>query len=168
MAAALSRFIAERVAPISRAFASTPLMELHVRSPEGTIRLVKAPESAASGRQHAASKAPHRALKPHLTSEESGRPYDVINAEVVGIFSPADDLPAEGERIAGDRVLGSVEALKLKHPVRSGGPCIFIAQVAEEGQAVDFGEALFVVDRGERPAARAQEPAEQLLEPPRI
>jgi biotin carboxyl carrier protein len=174
MAASLPRFISERVAPISRAFAATPLTELRVSTPEGSIRLVKSADGVTAARPHSPTvKMPHRAPKPLLTSDETGRPYDVISAEVVGIFSSAPDLPAEGERLEGDRVLGSVEALKLKHPVRSGGACTFIAQVAEEGQAVDFGEALFVVDRGEKQAPKAPEPARaeeppELLEPPRL
>ncbi len=66
-AAALSRFVAERVAPLSKAFALTPLMELRVRTSEGSIRLVKtAPEP------HAVQARPAKAVmrsgpRPQLT-----------------------------------------------------------------------------------------------------
>jgi biotin carboxyl carrier protein len=85
---------------------------------------------------------------------------------VVGIFNAAPDLPFPGEQVAEDQVLGHIEALKLKHSVRSGGRGVFVAQVAEDGQAVDFGEALFVVDRAETPKP-APAPTE-ILEPPRL
>ncbi len=146
-----------------------------MRTSEGSIRLVKA---ADAGEQHApagtsASKPARSGHKPVLmTSDESGRPYDTISADVVGIFSAAPDLPIPGSAIADDRVLGYVEALKLKHPVRTGGPCVLVSQVAENGQAVDFGEALFVVDRASQPATPAPQmtaPAlVEALEPPRL
>lgn len=165
-AAALSRFVSERVAPLAKAFASTPLMELRVRTSEGSIRLVKSADQVQqrpSPVRHTARTGPKPQLMPTV---ESGRPYDTISADVVGIFSAAPDVPPPGAHVAEDQVLGHIEALKLKHAVRSGGPCVFVAQVAENGQPVDFGEALFVVDRAEVPKA-APQPAE-ILEPPRI
>ena len=167
-AAALSRFVSERVAPLAKAFASTPLAELRVRTSEGFIRLVKAVETSAPTRG-AAPKAALRGARHQLfPSVESGHPYDVISAGVVGIFTPARDVPQPGERVAEDAVLGYIEALKLQHPVRSGGAGQLVAQVAEDGQAVDFGEPLFVVDReaaGKPPAAEA---VPETLEPPRL
>jgi len=166
-AAALSRFVSERVTPLAKAFASTPLMELRLRTSEGSIRLVKsaAPQvqQRPSQAKHAARTGPKQQLMP---TTESGRPYDIISADVVGIFSAAPDLPLPGAHVAEDTVLGHIEALKLKHAVRTGGPCVFVAQVVEDAQAVDFGEPLFVVDRAEVP--KAAPPPAQILEPPRI
>jgi acetyl-CoA carboxylase biotin carboxyl carrier protein len=166
-AAALSRFVNERVAPLAKAFASTPLMELRVRTAEGSIRLVKSAEPQV---QHRTSPVKHTARMGHkpqlMPTVESGRPYEIISADVVGIFNAAPDVPPPGAHIAEDQVLGHIEALKLKHAVRAGGPCVLVAQVAEDGQAVDFGEALFVVDRAEAPKAAPQIP--EILEPPRI
>lgn len=165
--AAFSRFVSERVAPLAKAFASTPLAELRVRTSEGSIRLVKAAEPAAHQRAPAIAKAVLRGVKQQLMpTVESGHPYEVISADVVGIFSPVPGAASPGERVADDIVLGYIEALKLKHPVRSGGPCVLIAQVAEDGQAVDFGEPLFVVDRAVTP--KAPEPILETLEPPRL
>jgi acetyl-CoA carboxylase biotin carboxyl carrier protein len=167
-AAALSRFISDRVAPLAKAFASTPLAELRVRTNEGSIRLVKAVEAPTHPRS-ALPKAALRGFKHQLfPTVESGHPYDVISADVVGIFTPARDVPQPGERIAEDAVLGYIEALKLQHPVRSGGAGVLIAQVAEEGQAVDFGEPLFVVDREAASRPAAAEAAPEALEPPRL
>jgi len=164
---ALSRFISERVGPLAKAFAATPLMELRVRTSEGSIRLVKSADAQTPARPVIAKHTARMGPKPQLVPTiESGRPYDTISADVVGIFSAAPDLPLPGEHVAEDQVLGHIEALKLKHAVRSGGRGVFVAQVAEDGQAVDFGEALFVVDRAETPKP-APAPAE-ILEPPRL
>jgi acetyl-CoA carboxylase biotin carboxyl carrier protein len=171
--ATFSRFINERVAPLAKAFASTPLMELRVRTSEGLIRLVKTAEASLPARPSAGRPALRIGPRPHLTPvSEPGHPYEIINAGVVGIFAAAPDLPAPGSQISDDRVLGYIEALKLKHPVRSGGPGVLVAQVAEDGEPVDFGEALFVLDRADapKPAVAAPPPPqpEPLLEPPRL
>jgi acetyl-CoA carboxylase biotin carboxyl carrier protein len=166
-AAALSRFVTERVAPLAKAFASTPLMELRVRTTEGSIRLVKNAEPQVQQRpsplKHAARTGPKPQLMPTV---ESGRAYEIISADVVGIFSAAPDAPSPGAHVTEDQVLGHIEALKLKHAVRAGGPCVLVAQVAEDGQPVDFGEALFVVDRAVAP--KTAPPLPEILEPPRI
>jgi len=152
-------------------------MELRLRTSEGSIRLVKAASEAHVAQTRSVARAALRAgPKQHLTpTTEPGRSYDMINADVVGIFAAAPDVPPPGSHIAEDQVLGYIEALKLKHPVRSGGPCVLVSQIVEDDQPVDFGEPLFVVDRTEPVAAPQQPPAErtaaatpELLEPPRI
>ncbi|HEV2908229.1 MAG TPA: acetyl-CoA carboxylase biotin carboxyl carrier protein subunit [Candidatus Eremiobacteraceae bacterium] len=170
-AASLSRFVTERVAPLAKAFASTPLMELRVRTSEGSIRLVKAAETTATIRTLPAKTAPRGARPQLMPTTESGHPYDVISADVVGVFTSVPGAASPGEHVDEDTVLGHIEALKLKHPVRSGAPCVLIAQAAEDGQVVDFGEPLFVVDRAETPKPAAQQEAAlvpEALEPPRL
>ncbi|MBV8281931.1 MAG: hypothetical protein JO347_07700 [Candidatus Eremiobacteraeota bacterium] len=160
--------MSERVAPLAKAFASTPLAELRVRTSEGFIRLVKAVEAPAHQRA-APPKPALRGFRHQLfPTVESGHPYDVISADVVGIFTPARDVPQPGERLADDAVLGNIEALKLQHPVRSGGAGVLIAQVAEDGQAVDFGEPLFVVDREAAGKPPPSDAVPEPIEPPRL
>ncbi|HEY5093754.1 MAG TPA: hypothetical protein VII69_01415 [Candidatus Eremiobacteraceae bacterium] len=145
----LLSFVNERVAPLARIFAQLPLMQLRVRTADGMVTLVKAAPSAADGAKPSA--APKSSHAPKIQEGEPGRAYDTINAEAVGVFRPAPDVPEFGERVAADRVLGFVEALKLRNPVRAGAPCFFVAQAVEDGQAVEFGEVLFVVERGDIP-----------------
>lgn len=145
----LLAFVAERVAPLARTFAQLPLMQLRVRTAHGMVTLVKAAAKVADG-----AKAPFpvkSAHAPKIQEGEPGRAYDTINAEAVGVFRAASDVPEFGERVEADRVLGFVEALKLRNPVRAGAPCFFVAQAVEDGQAVEFGEVLFVVERGDTP-----------------
>lgn len=152
----LLAFVEERVAPLARTFAQLPVMQLRVRTAQGMITLVKAAAITADGAKPQASiKSAHA---PKFQEGEPGRAYDTINAEAVGVFRPAPDVPEFGERVAADRVLGFIEALKLRNPIRAGAPCFFVAQAVEDGQAVEFGEVLFVVERGDTPPQA--EPAE--------
>ena len=142
-------FVAERVAPLAKTFAQLPLMQLSVRTAQGKITLVKAvAPSNDVAKPQAVAKSTHA---PRIQEGEPGRAYDTINAEAVGVFRAAPDVPEFGERLDAERVLGFVEALKLRNPVRAGSQCFFIAQAVEDGQAVEFGEVLFVVERGETP-----------------
>jgi biotin carboxyl carrier protein len=102
-----------------------------------------------------------------MTNGEPGQSFDTVNAEVVGVFHPAADLPAPGDALKEDTPLGYVEALKLKSPVLSGPPCTFVAQVVEDGQAVEFGQTLFVVDR-KKPSEDAAPESIEIPEPPRL
>src|SRR5580704_5868020 len=144
-------------------------MQMRVRTAEGMITLVKAAPGATGGSKSTpAAKSAHA---PKIQEGEPGRAYDTINAEAVGVFRPAPDIPEFGERVAADRVLGFVEALKLRNPVRAGAPCYFVAQAVEDGQAVEFGEVLFVVERGDtppqpEPAPGGQNEAAALVEVP--
>jgi acetyl-CoA carboxylase biotin carboxyl carrier protein len=154
----LLTFVNERVTPLAKTFAQLPVMQMRVRTAEGMITLVKAAPGAADG-----AKSPPSARSSHapkIQEGEPGRAYDTINAEAVGVFRPAPDVPEFGERVAEDRVLGFVEALKLRNPVRAGSPCYFVAQAVEDGQAVEFGEVLFVVERGDTPPQPEPAPPE--------
>jgi acetyl-CoA carboxylase biotin carboxyl carrier protein len=154
----LLTFVNERVTPLAKTFAQLPVMQMRVRTAEGMITLVKAAPSAADGAKPLpAAKSSHA---PKVQEGEPGRAYDTINAEAVGVFRPAQDIPEFGERVEEDRVLGFVEALKLRNPVRAGSPCYFVAQAVEDGQAVEFGEVLFVVERGDTPPQPEPAPPE--------
>lgn len=145
----LMAFVTDRVAPLAKTFAQLPVMQLRVRTAQGMITLVKSAAVAGDGaKAPPASKSAHA---PRIQEGEPGRAYDTINAEAVGVFRAASDVPEFGERVEADRVLGYVEALKLRNPVRAGAPCFFVAQAVEDGQAVEFGEVLFVVERGDTP-----------------
>lgn len=177
------RFVRDRVSPLSEEFAGSSLMQLRVTTSAGSVTFVKKsptapliqqPEEVEVSIEH--GRAP-RMLHEYLPDGEPGRAYDTVCADVVGIFRAAPDLPLAGGEVEADRVLGSIEALKLRTPVTAGFKGRLIGQIAEDGQPVDFGEALFVIDRGPAEALVAEEiaivapaheePAE-LIEPPRI
>lgn len=165
----LASFVAARVAPLAKAFAQTPLMRIRVRTPEGWVTLEKSAHKNPDAARATAARPGH---VPRFQEGEPGRAYDTINAETVGVFRAAPHAAEFGERIEGDRVLGYVEALRLRNPVTAASPCWFVAQAVEDGQAVEFGEVLFVVERGDAPPQpEPQVPADNgaaAIEPPRI
>lgn len=150
-----------------------------MRTPEGSVTFAKAAPPPSHESAHADSAEPARS--PHARTApstrvyhgEAGRAYDTINAEVVGLFRDVAEPPSAGDRLESGRVLGHIEALRLRNEVRCPVDCTLISQVVVDGQPVDFGEPLFVVDSGgttldgQMTVAEASIPAE-LAEPPRI
>jgi biotin carboxyl carrier protein len=164
----LLQFIHQTLSGLSKTFAEGPLMSLRVSTPDASVTLVKSAGGIRAISEDAVAER-HRGAWPmhaYLPDGEPGRAYDTVNADVVGIFHAAPDAPAPGETIEADRVLGYIEALKVRTPVRSGISGRVVGQVAENGQAVDFGETLFVVDSGAPQPAVEQ--AQEEIEPPRI
>lgn len=178
---AFARFVRKTVGPLSRAFADSPLMQLRVRTPHGSVTLAKtAPidmrgASSSSAELIDAPKSGHpRVPLARVYNGEAGRTYDTINAEVVGIFRDIPEPPTTGDLLEAGRLLGHIEALRLRNEVRCPIACKLIAQVVVDGQPVDFGEPLFVVDSGGTPIPQVEaetssvpETAE-IIEPPRI
>ena len=178
---AFARFVRKTVSPLSHAFADSPLMQLRVRTPHGSVTLAKAApidsRLASSGLAEPidAPKSGHpRVPLARVYNGEAGRTYDTINAEVVGIFRDIAEPPTTGDRLEAGRVLGHIEALRLRNEVRCPIDCKLIAQVVVDGQPVDFGEPLFVVDSGGAPIPQV-EPATasvpetvEIVEPPRL
>ncbi len=173
------RFIRTTVAPLSRAFAESPLAQLRVRTTKGSVTLTKtqaAPPAEAAhtdAGESSRSSYPRSAPAARIFQGEAGRSYDTINAEVVGVFRDTPAPPTTGDRLEAGRVLGHIEALRLRNEVRCPVDCTLIAQVVVDGQPVDFGEPLFVVDSGGALLERAEESGEpiaavELAEPPRM
>jgi acetyl-CoA carboxylase biotin carboxyl carrier protein len=73
---------------------------------------------------------------------------EAIRADLVGIFRLSRPTPIEGELLQGDRELAFVEALGMRNPVRSLGEGRIVSIAAEDGAAVEYGQPLFLVDRG--------------------
>lgn len=174
----LLKFVQQKLPALSEAFANLPLMQMRVSTPHASITLVKARPQANANRntgaaqaaqpepEHAGARRPLRALHEYVPDGEPGRAFDTVSAEVVGIFHVAPDLPALGEHVDADKVLGYIEALKLRTPVKAGIEGRLMGQVAEDGQPVDFGETLFVVDSGPAEPVPEEQPVDP--EPPRI
>jgi biotin carboxyl carrier protein len=174
---ALLHFITQRLTALSDAFAASPLAHMRVSTPEGSVTMTKRSSSLHESTREGHADRRHAGRPPHSYSTEGavGRSYDTVCADVVGVFHAAADLPEPGEIVESDRVLGYIEALRLRTPVVAGISGRLVGQVAEDGQPVDFGETLFVIDdeaneasaNGAAEAPAAQEmPAD--IEPPRI
>ena len=169
----LLQFVQNRLPELCDAFAQTPLMRLRVMTAEGSVTLEKAGSPSSS--LDAGTAEPRRSPRTHdyLPDAEPGRAYTTVAADVVGIFHSTPDALEIGAKVTPDHVLGYIEALKVRTPVKAGVEGRFVAQVAEDGQPVDFGETLFVIDTGPVEALPDEPPAaetalDDVIEPPRI
>jgi acetyl-CoA carboxylase biotin carboxyl carrier protein len=75
------------------------------------------------------------------------RHIDTIRADLVGIFRLGRPAPLEGEYLDGDRDLAYVEALGIRNPVRSLGAGRIVSVLCHDGDAVEYGQPLFDLDR---------------------
>lgn len=130
------QLIDQQVRPLAAAFRSAGLLKLRVRTAGCTVELRRsgAPAPDAPGQAAAPAAAPAPSL-------------DVITADLVGIVHFARPAPVEGALLDDDRELAYVEALGIRNPVRSRGAGSIVAVNVSEGQPVDYGQALFTIDR---------------------
>ncbi|GAC1393344.1 MAG: hypothetical protein NVSMB31_12630 [Vulcanimicrobiaceae bacterium] len=77
----------------------------------------------------------------------ASRLFDVIKADLVGIAHLSKPAPTEGLQLEGDRELAYVEALGSRNPVRSLGSGRVISVLIDDGDAVDYGQPLFEIER---------------------
>ncbi len=132
--------LVERVRTLAQAFLETDLMRLRIEEPnEDAVELRRGSVAPPSRRAQAAG-APAPASPPtHV---------DPIKADLVGIFHFSRPLVGEGDRLEGDRELAYVEALGIRNPVRSLGGGRVVSVRCKEGEAVEYGQVLFEIDRG--------------------
>lgn len=83
-----------------------------------------------------------------VSAEPAAHRFDTIKADLVGIFRLSRPVPLEGEVLDGDRELGYVEALGIRNPVHSLGGGRIAAMPTADGSAVEYGQPLFLIDRG--------------------
>ena len=81
-------------------------------------------------------------------AEAVGLHLDAIKADLVGIFRLSRPAPVEGEALEADRELGFIEALGIRNPVHSLGTGRIVSIEARDGAAVEYGQSLFLLDRG--------------------
>ena len=73
---------------------------------------------------------------------------DAIKAGYVGIFRLGRPAPVEGELLEADRELGYIEQLGIRNAVHSLGAGRIVTITSADGAAVEYGQPLFLVDRG--------------------
>ena len=129
--------LTEEVLPalIARLRASR-LGELEVRTGDWRIRLRRDPSASprGSGAQRHGPRERQRQL-----------PGSVARSSAVGYFTPAPDLVVGHSVQAGD-LLGSIDVLGIAQEVTAPEEGIISAVLAEDGQAVEYGQALAEID----------------------
>ncbi len=81
-----------------------------------------------------------------VTAHEE-RPRSVLKAEFVGIVRLSRPSVAAGAVLASDRELAYVESLGVRNPIRSGGPGTVAEIFVSDGQAVEYGQPLFALEK---------------------
>jgi len=128
------------------------LAELEVEGAGTRIRIVREHAPAASGPRVEAAPAIAAPLQqPAPESVESTAHLLTVEAPMVGTFyrSPKPDAPpfvAEGDVVKEGQVICIVEAMKLMNEIESKVAGRIAKVVVENGQPVEFGQALFLVE----------------------
>jgi acetyl-CoA carboxylase biotin carboxyl carrier protein len=137
------------------------LSELEIKEGEEVVRLSRFPSGGAVMPQAAApqpvvatpavSSADTTPAAPAPAQTESGLPAGtVVRAPMVGTFYAAPSPGAEpfvkvGQQVRIGDPLGVIEAMKMFNQIEAEVAGTVIAIVAENGQAVEFDQPLFVI-----------------------
>ena len=129
--------IAARTRALAGALSEAGFARLRVRDGDTEIELRRAPRAAAAAPAPAAE----------VSERPAERRADVIASDVVGVLRHVRPPIAEGQDLDGDRELAFVETLGIRNPVRSRGGGHVVAVFVTEGQPVEYGLALFAIER---------------------
>ncbi len=127
-----------RVRALAEAFSATDLIRLRIEGPgRDAVELRRSTRVPAAS----AGAAP---VEP-----ESGSPIQIaeVKADLVGILHLGRPAPAEGQEVDAGRELAYVEALGIRNPVRASGSGRIRTVACRDGQAVEYGQVLFEIDR---------------------
>lgn len=132
------------------------LSELEIKEGEEVVRLSRFPAAGVAAPQVIAAPtpivaAPAAAPAPVAAPTEPGLPPGtVVRSPMVGTFYAAPSPGAEpfvkvGQQVRIGDPLGVIEAMKMFNQIEAEVAGTVVAIVAENGQAVEFDEPLFVI-----------------------
>lgn len=130
--------VASRVQRLAEFFVETDLLRLRIEREGEEIELGRA----------VLHREPVPELPSDLTADAPPARLDAIKADLVGIFHLSRPATAEGDLLESDRELAYIEALGIRNPVRSRGAGRIAAVRCADGDAVEYGQVLFEIDRG--------------------
>lgn len=126
------------------------LAEIEVESAGTRIRVVREHAPVAGGTRADAG-AVNALPQPAAERTESTDHLVAVEAPMVGTFyrAPKPDAPpfvAEGDAVKEGQVLCIVEAMKLMNEIEAKTPGRIVKVLVENGQPVEFGQSLFLMD----------------------
>jgi acetyl-CoA carboxylase biotin carboxyl carrier protein len=126
------------------------LAEIEVEAAGTRIRVVREHAPAAGGTRGDAGPATP-VPQPVTERGESTAHLVAVEAPMVGTFyrAPKPDAPpfvAEGDVVKEGQVLCIVEAMKLMNEIEAKAPGRIVKVMVENGQPVEFGQSLFLMD----------------------
>jgi acetyl-CoA carboxylase biotin carboxyl carrier protein len=141
----------EAVRQVVAAVRSSDLTELALANGEFSVRVRRDPEAAIS-----ADRAP-----PEGSDEAEDADVHRVVAPFTGVFyrSPTPSARAyvsEGEWVDTDAVIGLVETMKIFNEVTADVSGRIVRYVADNGQLVHAGDALVLIEPGERATAEPE------------
>jgi biotin carboxyl carrier protein len=131
--------LAARVRRLAEFLASEHVLSVRIEREGDEIELRCRPQAVSAGefRQDAP-----------IDVESSEPSLEAIKAGYVGIFRLGRPAPVEGELLDGDRELGYIEQLGIRNVIHSFGAGRIVTIASADGSAVEYGQPLFLVDRG--------------------
>jgi len=137
--------ILERARRAAEFCASSGLARFRVEEDGLEIEVRRAPRSERA--PSAQTGAPASALpSTNGIRASEARPLSIVRAEFVGIVRLARPAVSEGAEVGGDRELAYVESLGIRNPIRASAPGRVVAVHVSDGEAVEFGQALFAIE----------------------
>jgi biotin carboxyl carrier protein len=131
--------LAARVRRLAEFLTSEHVVSVSIQRDDDLVELRRRPQAAA-----VADVRPENAQ----FVESPRTSLDAIKAGYVGIFRLGRPAPVEGDRLEGDRELGYIEQLGIRNVVHSLGAGRIVKIAGADGAAVEYGQPLFLVDRG--------------------
>jgi acetyl-CoA carboxylase biotin carboxyl carrier protein len=127
------------------------LAEIEVEAAGSRIRIVREHAPGPAGSREAAPAIAAPLQQPVAEAGESTAHLLTIEAPMVGTFyrTPKPDAPpfvAEGDVVKEGQVICIIEAMKLMNEIESKVAGRIAKVVVENGQPVEFGQPLFLVD----------------------
>ncbi len=127
-----------RAQRLAEFFVGTPLLRLRIERENEEFEFARSmPTQAPRGFEGVQSPEPAVEI-----------PVDVLRADVVGIVRFGRNAPSLGEEVLEDRELAAIEALGIRTSVRARSTGKLRAILCEDGAPVDYGRALFEIERG--------------------
>jgi|SRR5579862_4375667 len=137
-----NRSIAERIARLAAFLTETGVYRVRVERPGEDIEVSR---RSAAGAVTSATISSDGAV---MVAEAPPVHLEAIKADLVGILRFGRPTPVEGELLDEDRELAYIEALGMRNPVHSLGAGRIVTIAATDGAAVEYGQPLFLLDRG--------------------
>jgi biotin carboxyl carrier protein len=131
--------LAARIRRLAEFLASERVVSVRIERVGDEIELRRPP--------HAVASAEFRQDVP-IALESSKPSLEAIKAGYVGIFRLGRPAPVEGELLVADRELGYIEQLGIRNVIHSLGAGRIVTIASTDGAAVEYGQPLFLVDRG--------------------
>ncbi|MDH2908593.1 MAG: hypothetical protein HKL92_04310 [Candidatus Eremiobacteraeota bacterium] len=127
-----------RAQRLAEFFVNTPLLRMRIEREDEEFELARSSLAPVGRTSEAAA----------VAEPSAKRAVDILRADVVGILRFGRSEPTLGEEVAEERELAAIEALGIRTSVRARSAGRLTAILCQDGAAVDYGRALFEIERG--------------------